>query len=504
MRDANGQEEQAGGSFGLGNPVKLGLLLVLLTASALLSSMQPAGARKLQLWDYWGRDKVPYHYRLDLSRQDGVCHALLEALNHPRPGDDKQLWRFQEGRPKGKPSLYRDPLFLRWKFIGFEPPLGMYPGQEVDRVLYESAVVPLYNDGRDVAVMRHTVISPEIGVTPQALYAYDDVSYFEHSFWPNRHSMSDANSRIELFLSMLNSVGELKKPISPELAENEYWGAAWNYPRHNELNLISFEGRIYAVLRHPNFEEIILFAFTPDAKGHALCFLRADPPVYESRLAPVSGNPWDYLLNGHLDHHYRIGWQEVWWEKPWTEDTPPLDEDQAACETLMRALNDPRPGDNSQFWAYGPRRPWYAPSLYRDPIFLRWNFHPLGRPDLSPWRTATTPLQWLIVPFYNDGKDVAVLRFTDLDRRNDVHQSMRVYKDVAYFKSDPWRDMTALFGDRHPHEELPYSDLPEEQSLMSLHGRIYLVTRSLAPEHIVLMKPYPAHDIDPICTLTRR
>ena len=146
-------------------------------------------------------------------------------------------------------------------------------------------------------------------------------------------------------------------------------------------------------------EQIILFEFTPDHEGHALCFIRSTPPVFHgTTVAPVNPRDahWDYWVDGKVDLAYRLY----------------LSKDDAVCRALLQALNHPRPDGNKQLWAFGPVRSWYALSLYRDPLFLPWKLHQLSEPiGVFPnvdWLRYS--IEWMAAPLYNDGKDVAVVR----------------------------------------------------------------------------------------------
>jgi len=197
----------SGGRRGQGHwrpPAMLAVLFGVLAAALCGPGGAAVKARQLMLWDYWGREKVTYSYRLDLSKNDAVCPALLEALNHPRPGDDHQLWRDKEERPADSPSLYRDPLFLRWHLHGLSPPLDQFADRDIDRTADEWMTVPLFNDGRDVAVVRQTAIGPtRRPETPQVLYVFEDLAYFEHARWDKLDYSGADKHHLDLFEKIL-------------------------------------------------------------------------------------------------------------------------------------------------------------------------------------------------------------------------------------------------------------------------------------------------------------
>ncbi|MFI5022799.1 MAG: hypothetical protein ACHQRJ_14255 [Alphaproteobacteria bacterium] len=196
---------------------------------------------------------------------------------------------------------------------------------------------------------------------------------------------------------------------------NEYWIDRWD-GGDNEFNLISFDKRIYAVVRNPDAEQIILFEFTPDHEGHALCFIRSTQPLFHgTTAAPVNKRTrWDYHVYGRVDLAYRLY----------------LSKDDVVCRALLQALNHPRPDGNKQLWASGPARPWYALSIYRDPLFLPWKPHELSpRIRKYPYYFNPSEVEWMAVPLYNDGKDVAVVRDTSFPGRTDASlQEFRVLR----------------------------------------------------------------------------
>ena len=245
----SGGPKPSGGAFGRSASV-LAILL------GLLAPAVPVLAENGQ-WDYWGRTRPLPYYWVKWSADDAVCKRIVKALNAAGPSPA---------------SLYGGPVFLRWRDYADWPqddPPSMFP------TLAKWMEVPFFNDGKPVIAFK--LVYPDSYDAGEDFYVFDDLQYYSSSKWRGGKIWNDRRILQPLKPFLEKGFGELV--VLPKTMKNyEFW-TKFEIMGSEEDNLASINGKIYAVLRMPPLELMLVLYFSPDRSGHPVCIIGRKRPV---------------------------------------------------------------------------------------------------------------------------------------------------------------------------------------------------------------------------------
>ncbi|MFI5022797.1 MAG: hypothetical protein ACHQRJ_14245 [Alphaproteobacteria bacterium] len=236
--------KRGGGAFGRSAPV-LAILLGLLALAA------PVRAENGQ-WDYWGRTRPLPTYVLAWSADDAVCKRIVRALNAAGPAPA---------------SLYGDPIFLRWKNHPAYPRAGR---DEPDKTFGQWMRVPFFNNGKPAIAFKF--IFPGGYDADEVLHIFDDLQYYKTFKWRQPGDLWNDPRVLKPVEPFLNkSFGDLVA-LPNMMKDYDYWSRVGIFGSEED-NLASIYGQIYAVVRMPPLELVLVLYFSIDRSGHPVCII---------------------------------------------------------------------------------------------------------------------------------------------------------------------------------------------------------------------------------------
>jgi hypothetical protein len=198
-----------------------------------------------------------------MSENDGVCAAVVSALNKAEAGSLQ---------------LYRDPLFLPWRILRSSHNLKPFSqwGPLDNEFAPKAMIVDLLNDGVPRLLLK-LVNAP--GGRPE----YDEVLAYEGPEVVTREWDSEddivANWRGRGTVGAVEITSEGSPTGYPKLPSDMRTHPPWrDYDRlrYPEINIISVDGKIYAVWRETVGDIGVVVKFDHDRKWNDVCYIEPE------------------------------------------------------------------------------------------------------------------------------------------------------------------------------------------------------------------------------------